>query len=80
MSLVALAAYSSCFEATDDHVRLYGIRGLATDTAFLDVDYLCSVEEAYLRFARAFIEYYKSLDIICFASIYNPLPGSALPS
>lgn len=80
MSLVALAGYSSCFEATDDRDRLYGIKGLATDTKFLDVDYSCSVEETYLRFARAFIQQYQSLDIIYFASIHRPLPGSALPS
>ncbi|KFA56469.1 hypothetical protein S40293_01046 [Stachybotrys chartarum IBT 40293] len=80
MSLVALAAYSSCFEATDDRDRLYGIKGLATDSYFLDVDYSYSVEDTYLRFAKAFIEHYKSLDVICFASIYSPLPGSALPS
>lgn len=80
MSLVALAAYSSCFEATDDRDRLYGIKGLATDICFLDVDYSYSVEDTYLRFARAFIEHYKSLDVICFASIYSSLPGSALPS
>lgn len=80
MSLVALAAYSSCFEATDDRDRLYGIKGLATDTCFLDVDYSYSVEDTYLRFTRAFIEHYKSLDVICFASIYSSLPGSALPS
>ncbi|KAL6859524.1 heterokaryon incompatibility protein domain-containing protein [Trichoderma novae-zelandiae] len=80
MSLVALAAYSSCFEATDDRDRLYGIKGLATDTCFLAVDYSCSVEDTYLRFARAFIEHHKSLDVICFASIYSSLPGSALPS
>jgi hypothetical protein len=80
MSLVALAAYSSCFEATDDRDRLYGIMGLATDAGFLDVDYSQGVEETYQRFTRAFIEHYKSLDIICFASIYSALPGSALPS
>ncbi|GAB1319607.1 Heterokaryon incompatibility protein-domain-containing protein [Madurella fahalii] len=80
MSLVALAAYSSCFEATDDRDRLYGIKGLATDSCFLDVDYSYGVEDTYLRFAGAFIEHYKSLDVICFASIYSSLPGSALPS
>ncbi|KAH6685680.1 heterokaryon incompatibility protein-domain-containing protein [Plectosphaerella plurivora] len=80
MSLVALAAYSSCFEATDDRDRLYGIKGLATDTSFLDVDYTWSVEETYIRFTKAFIDHYKSLDVICFASIYSALPGSALPS
>ncbi|KAI0514646.1 heterokaryon incompatibility protein-domain-containing protein [Xylaria bambusicola] len=80
ISLVALAAYTSCFEATDDRDRLYGIKALASDTCFLDVDYSESVEDTYLRFAKAFIKHYKSLDIICFASIYSSLPGSVLPS
>lgn len=80
MSLVALAAYCSCCEATDDRDRLYSIKGLATDTCFLNVNYSDSVEDTYLRFARAFIEHYKSLDIICFASIYKSSPGSAIPS
>ncbi|KAI0440071.1 heterokaryon incompatibility protein-domain-containing protein [Xylaria telfairii] len=79
-SLVALAAYSSCFEATDDRDRLYGIRALATDAFLLDVNYALDVEEIYLRFAKSFMEHYKSLDIICFASIYSPPPGSSLPS
>lgn len=79
MSLAALAAYSSCFDATDDRDRLYGIWGIATDTRLLRVDYASSVEEVYLRFVKSFIEYHKSLDIICFASIYSALPGSSLP-
>lgn len=79
-SLVALAAYSSCFEATDDRDRLYGIKGLATDAFLLDVNYSLSVEDTYLRFVKSFIEHYKSLDVICFASIYCPPPGSSLPS
>jgi hypothetical protein len=82
ISVVTLAAYSSRFEATDDRDRLYGVRGLATDGSVLSVDYSISVEETYLNFARSFIEHYKSLDIICFASIFfnSHTPGSSLPS
>jgi hypothetical protein len=80
LSLVALAAYSSCFEATEDRDRLYGIKGLATDTRILDTNYSRSVDETYLQFAKAFIAQYQSLDIICFASIHSPIPESALPS
>ncbi|KAI2626667.1 heterokaryon incompatibility protein-domain-containing protein [Hypoxylon sp. NC1633] len=79
-SLVALAAYSSCFEATDDRDRLYGIRALATDAFLMDVDYSLSVEEIYLNFTKSCIEHYKSLDVICFASTYSSPPGSLLPS
>lgn len=80
MSLLALAAYSSCFEATDDRDRLYGLKGLATDTYSLHADYTLSVEETYLRFAKGFIEHHKSLDIICFASIHRSVPESTMPS
>lgn len=77
MSLTALAAYSSCFDATDDRDRLYGIRALAMDALVLDIDYSLSVEDVYLRFAKSFISYHRSLDIICFASLYT---SSCLPS
>ncbi|KAF7538360.1 hypothetical protein G7054_g2980 [Neopestalotiopsis clavispora] len=80
LTLVALAAYSSCFEATDDRDRLYGIQGLATDTSILEVNYSYDVEDTYMRFTKAFIEHYKSLDIICFASLYSAVHSSALPS
>lgn len=80
LTLVALAAYSSCFEATDDRDRLYGIQGLATDTSILEVNYSYDVEDTYMRFTKAFIEHYKSLDIICFASLYSSVHSSALPS
>ncbi|KAI1161520.1 heterokaryon incompatibility protein-domain-containing protein [Nemania serpens] len=80
MSLVALAAYSSCYDATDDRDRLYGIRALANDAFLLDVNYTLSVEDTYLHFTKSFIEHYKSLDIMCFASIHSPQPGSLLPS
>lgn len=80
MSLLALAAYSSCFEAMDARDRLYGLKGLATNTYSLHADYTLGVEETYLQFAKGFIEYHKSLDIICFAAIHCPLPESTMPS
>ncbi|EEU40054.1 uncharacterized protein NECHADRAFT_99083 [Fusarium vanettenii 77-13-4] len=80
-SVAALVAYGSCFESTDDRDRLYGIRALATDSFLLKVDYSLSVEQVYLNFAKSFIDYYKSLDIICFASLYSAASsGSSLPS
>ncbi|KAI0879495.1 hypothetical protein GGS24DRAFT_495971 [Hypoxylon argillaceum] len=75
-SLVALVAYSSCFHSTDDRDRLYGIRGPVTNGFVLDVDYSLSIEETYLRFTRSFISHYQSLDIICFASLYDPVRTS----
>lgn len=76
--LLSLAAYFSCLDATDDRDRLYGLRALATDGDFLDVDYTLSAQEVYLKFAQAFIERHKSLDIICFATVYSA--QSLLPS
>lgn len=78
--LLSLTAYFSCMDATDDRDRLYGLRALATDGDFLDVDYTLSVEEVYLKFAQAFIERHKSLDIICFATVYSAASESLLPS
>ncbi|KAK8023811.1 hypothetical protein PG993_011877 [Apiospora rasikravindrae] len=80
LSLLALAAYFSCMDATDDRDRLYGLMALSTDRCFLDVSYSPSSEEVYQGFTEAFIARHKSLDIICFASIYVAQPGSFLPS
>ncbi|KAJ2992241.1 hypothetical protein NUW58_g2233 [Xylaria curta] len=79
-SLLSLAAYFCCMDATDDRDRLYGLMALSTDESLLDVSYSLSSQEVYLRFAQAFIARYKSLDIICFASIYGPPSGSLRPS
>jgi hypothetical protein len=80
LSLVALGAYFCCMDATNDRDRLYGLMALSTDASLLDVSYYLSSEEVYLRFAQAFIARYKSLDIICFASIYKASSGSSRPS
>lgn len=80
MSLVALAAYFCCMDATDDRDRLYGLMALSTDKVLLRADYLLSTEEVYLRFAQSFIEQHKSLDIICLASVYSAPSGSSRPS
>ncbi|KAI1330007.1 hypothetical protein F5Y16DRAFT_408888 [Xylariaceae sp. FL0255] len=77
-SLVALVAYSSCFDATDDRDRLQGIRALATDFFLLDVNYASRVEDVYCHFAKPIIEHYKGLNIISFAALCPP--GSPLPS
>ncbi|KAK1715383.1 heterokaryon incompatibility protein-domain-containing protein [Colletotrichum lupini] len=71
MSLPALAAYFSQCDATDDRDRLYGLRALSTDGFLLEVSYARSVEEVYLHYTQAFIDHHKSLDIICFASVYS---------
>ncbi|KAJ5915302.1 hypothetical protein N7454_011056 [Penicillium verhagenii] len=80
LSLSALAGYFSGMNAIDDRDRLYGIMALATDGYLMDVNYLLPSQTIYLHFAQAFIAHYKSLDIICFASIYNSPSGSLHPS
>jgi hypothetical protein len=79
-SLLALAAYFCCMDATDDRDRLYGLMALSTDGSLLDVNYSLSSQEVYLRFTQAFIARHKSLDILCFASIYSTPSGSLRPS
>jgi hypothetical protein len=79
-SLLALTAYFSCMDATDDRDRLYGLMALCTDSSLLDISYSLSSQEVYLRFTKAFIRRHKSLDVICFASTHsmqlNPLQPS----
>ncbi|KAJ6019738.1 hypothetical protein N7499_003179 [Penicillium canescens] len=77
LSILALAAYFSCMNATDDRDRIYGLMALSIDGSLLDVNYFLSSQEVYLRFTQAFIARHKSLDIICFTSLFNA-PGSTL--
>src|SRR5690242_377084 len=80
-SLLSLAAYFCFMDVTDDRDRLYGMMAMSTDgSSLLDVSYSLTCEDVYMRFARAFIAQYKSLDIICFASVYPAPPKSTLPS
>jgi hypothetical protein len=78
LSLLALAAYFCCMDATDDRDRLYGVMALAADRSLLEVDYSLTTEEVYTRFTQSFITHYKSLDIICFASTYHASPSKAI--
>ncbi|KAI0546427.1 heterokaryon incompatibility protein-domain-containing protein [Xylaria curta] len=69
--LLSLVAYFCCMDCTDDRDRLYGLRALASDGDFLDVNYSLGVQEIYLRFTQAFIKRHESLDIICFATVHS---------
>jgi hypothetical protein len=79
-SLLSMTAYFCCMHATDDRDRLYGIMALASDASLFKVDYSISTCEVYLRFAQAFIDHHKSLDVICFASTYCAPADSMQPS
>ena len=80
LSLLALAAYFCCMDATDDRDRLYGLMALSTNPSVLQVDYLLGTQEVYLRFTQSVIAEHKSLDVICFASFYSAPSSSSLPS
>ncbi|KAM3084826.1 hypothetical protein ACMFMG_003275 [Clarireedia jacksonii] len=79
-SLLALAAYLCFMDATDDRDRLYGLMALATDASLMDVNYSLNSAEIYLSFTQDFITRYKSLDIICYASVHRAPSGSVQPS
>jgi Heterokaryon incompatibility protein (HET) len=86
MPLVGLIAYVSDCGSTDPRDRIYSLLGLATDKELGDPpNYNSDVNKVYLEFAKSFVETYKSLDIICFAHLFNqyavePALQSALPS
>ncbi|KAF3008223.1 hypothetical protein E8E14_009572 [Neopestalotiopsis sp. 37M] len=80
LSLLALAGYFCFMDATEERDRLYGLMALSSDSFLLRVNYSISNPEVYMRFAQTFISHHKSLDIICFASIYSPPAGSSRPS
>ncbi|KAF9698450.1 hypothetical protein EKO04_003823 [Ascochyta lentis] len=80
LSLLALAAYFCSNEATDDRDRLYGFTGLCTEDHGLEINYAWSVNKVYLHFAKSFIAEHKSLDILCFASMFKATARSSLPS
>lgn len=79
-TVLALTAYFCCMDVTDDRDRLYGLRALSTDGDLLKVTYSISSQELFLRFAQDFIKHHKSLDIICFASLYSAPSSSTQPS
>jgi hypothetical protein len=80
LSLLALATYFCSNEATDDRDRLYGFTGLCNEDHGLEINYASSVDEVYLHFAKSFIAEHNSLDILCFASMFNATARSSLPS
>jgi Heterokaryon incompatibility protein (HET) len=80
ISLLSLAAYFCSNDASDDRDRLYGLNGLSTENHGLIIDYSWGVDRVYMEFAKSFITQNKSLDIICFASLFCATSGSSLPS
>jgi hypothetical protein len=86
MGLIALMAYMGDCQAADDRDRIYSLLGLAKDRELASrLNYESSVENMYVKLVQSFVETYKSLDIICFAHLFNrravkSASHSALPS
>jgi Heterokaryon incompatibility protein (HET) len=82
LPLLAMISYFSDHNATNHHNRIYSLSGLAVDSKKLVpvTRYDISTCEAYIEFARNFVQEYNSLDIICFSNTFNHLADSTLPS
>ncbi|CZR54185.1 related to heterokaryon incompatibility protein [Phialocephala subalpina] len=70
LPLPALIAYSSDSKATIAEDRIYSLLGLAQHK-LVRPEYKLGIRNSYTEFVRAFITINKSLDIICFAHIFN---------
>jgi hypothetical protein len=83
VSLTATLAYLGNHQATDPRDRIYSLCGIAKDPQIAGIpDYNQPVEILYINLVRAFIEVHKSLDIICFSSIFRDTQhtSTSLPS
>jgi hypothetical protein len=71
-SLVATLAYLGDHCATDPRDRVYSLLGMVRDMDLAGVpDYSQNVSILYTKIARDFIKKYRSLDIICMATIFQ---------
>lgn len=74
MSLLATLAYLGNNIATNPRDRIYSVLGLITELDRAVVgkpDYASSVEQIYCQLVKGFWKVHKSLEIICFAHIFN---------
>jgi hypothetical protein len=72
ISLVATLAYLGDHHSTDPRDRIYSLGGLVDDFALAGTpDYVQSVETLYTNLVRSFVENYRNLDIICFATNFS---------
>lgn len=83
LSLVATLSYIGDHQASDARDYVYSLSGIVNDFNLAGTpDYNQPVEVLYTKIVQAFIERYQSLDIICFATIFQDLddPQASLPS
>lgn len=72
MFLLAMMAYIGNCKATDPRDYIYSLLSLAKDRGLVgQPDYDSEVSKVYLRLVEKFIKTYKSLDVICFAPLFN---------
>jgi len=83
VSLTATLAYLGNHQATDPRDRIYSLCGIVKDPQIAGIpDYSQSVETLYINLVKSFIETHRSLDIICFSSIFKDKQqtSTSLPS
>lgn len=74
MSLVSLMAFCGDYETTDPRDRIWAVHGLAReeDRQMIGRPTYCYDERTlYTGLVQAFLNQYKSLDIICFAQLFQ---------
>lgn len=81
-SITATLAYLADNDATDPRDRVYSLSGLVRDFHLCgNPSYAMSVDELYANLVLAFNQEYRSLDVICFATIFNKAANErTLPS
>lgn len=82
-SLTATLAYLGNHQATDPRDRIYSLCGIVKDPQIAGIpDYKQPVDIVYINLVRSFVEVHKSLDIICFSSIFRDTDhiSTSLPS
>jgi len=72
LSLTATMAYLGYHQATDPRDRIYSLSGIVKDFDLAGVpDYNQPVELLYSKLVQSFVERYRSLDIICFTTLFR---------
>lgn len=74
MSLVSLMAFCGDYETTDPRDRIWAVHGLAREEDRQMIGrptYCYDARTLYTGLVQAFLHHYKSLDIICFAQLFQ---------
>lgn len=75
--LATMLAYIRNCDTTMAHDHIHSVLGLVNDADLAGApDYKISVSELSTNLVQSFVEKYGSLDIICFAHTFRPLPDA----